>query len=212
MSDAIEGEFPKNKNEVIIGKDLAESLFGGDAIGKKWVLNDQFYNVLEVEIVGIHCQSNVDGIYFCYFPYELLLEREKQPYSELLFLYEKQKVEERTTSLSEDATGYVVKTLSDGELIYGTSPTADNEIVVSVETMKGLLGEVTSVEKSFSEISKKPYYLSGNKVYEIKIVGIHDGIEDEWLVKDAFYETLNKIGANKLECYIKDTDALETIS
>ena len=212
MTDAIEGDFPKNKNEVIIGKDLAESLFGGDAIGKTWILNDQFYNVLEVRVVGIHHQSNVDGIYFCYFPYELLLEREKQPYSELLFLHEKQKVTDRTTSLSEDATGYAVTTLSEGEVIYGTLPTSDNEIVVSVDMMKEIAEEGISSEETFLGLSKKSYYLSGNKVYEIKIVGVHDGMEEEWLVKDTFCETLNKIGVNKLECYVKDTDDLESLS
>lgn len=222
--DNLQGAFPSAKDEIIIGKNIADDLYPDGAIGEKITIVDDYENRLTYTIVGINSMKNVDGVYYNYLPYESISELHyKDFYS--CFFREDMFSEEGRISYSESFSGILTSHLTGGELIYGDLPDEEGEMVISIETLTELYTEITGEyinfsQYDFSEIDKKMeesiqivtkpgYYFDLNDCYFAHIVGVHDGIGDEIMVNESWYETMSLIKPTLLQCYAADMSVAE---
>lgn len=234
MTAHIEGNFPKDDKQIILGEDLESSLYGGDAIGKKLIIQNDYGNQVELTIVGVNHQNNVDGIYYNYISSNVLCNYTREPYAQqssifigstLERIYE-QRQAGKNVSYSEDESGYFVSKLLDGKLIYGQEPSEDGQIVVSKNKFEMLYQLINDQELSLddvdsddeiwnaSEVQKvfqETYYISANDAYEVSIVGVHDGNDDDILITKEYYNTIYMVHPVVLQCYVADKDILGRI-
>lgn len=220
MSDQIEGTFPETENQIIIGEDLANQLYGGKAIGETFVLEDFFENEYSFTVSGINHEKNVDGEYWTYVPAERMMGQLRKAYSCVINIYDN-----NSTDLISAA--FPVTRLSSGTVIYGKSQPVENEITVSLSNIREIYENQTGTRSSLTadnfaseaetdpilqELLAETYAIDGNDVYRVSIVGVHDGPEDEMLMSESFYETTNRIYPTVLECYTTDYDWLEELT
>lgn len=137
----IEGDFPKNKNEIIINESFAERYFGSKkVIGNTLWLNNLEAENLECIVVGVKEDgiAKKDEIYalpsFSEWLYELLIINRS---ATLEFSNEESEFEDGTFYLGvswED-----VKNKAEYKLVYGKEPTNENDMVVDVNAVNIIL-------------------------------------------------------------------------
>lgn len=220
MSDQIEGRFPADKSEMIVGKDISEKYFDGDGIGKSILIEDNTGNQYSFTICGINRAKNVDGIYFSYVSFETLLEG-KVPPGGWGFLYLAEEMNDPNQSAWFSVSGgRTTESFSEDELIAGKIPAVDGELAVGMDVAIELYRAITGnyPQYSLSEIQsgnpealsmldavfEHDYYISLNAVYPCKVVGLHGRSNTDIFAMGTWLNQATTKQANSLECYFGD--------
>lgn len=219
MLDDVAGDFPTNENQLILGLDVAEKYYEGDAIGKTITITNDYGVSKDYEIVGVNGEKNIDGVYDTYISSEALENmRTSEMYTSIFLTVN---VENASKDIfSEDASGFLCQQ-TEGEVVYGAAPDGTNQIAVSTEIIRDIYYSMTGeyvdftyenvcndsdIQSKIDEVLSEKYYISANDAYECEIVGVHSGASYEVLVCDAWAEKIMCAIPNKLECYCKNLD------
>lgn len=222
MSDQIEGHFPADKNEIIIGEDISKKLFDGGGIGESLTLGDKAENFYTFTVCGINHAKNVDGIYYCYAPYDRLMEGDAVPqnYGELTLKEEVWDRDPNRSGTISAAWGYYTDSYAEEELVAGRLPAAPGELAVDINMLMDLyyaikgerlyhsLEEIRMGKAETAELLRvvfeHDYYLGLNDAYAVKVVGLHDRGGNIFFAEESWLETATRKRPNCLECYFGD--------
>lgn len=218
MTDKVIGEFPTESNQVIIAKNLSDSYYGGDAIGKTLSLANDFGDDILYEIVGINAEKNVDGVCYTYLPLESV---KHATYSNLFSgIYLAESVEDDSKEMyTEDSSGFL-DTQTEETVIFGNPLTGPHQILISSDMARelyfsltgtyidvspgGILNADSQLKDCLNSILEQSYYIGANDAYVCKVVGIHDGLSYQILVSDDWKDSITRALPNYVECYGKD--------
>lgn len=223
MLDDVAGEFPTDESQLILGLDIAEKYYEGDAIGKTITITNDYGVSKNFEIAGINGEKNIDGVYYTYISGEALENmRTSEMYTSIFIAAN---VEDASNDIfSEDASGFLCEQ-TDGTIVYGATPEDENQIAVSTDIIRDIYYSMTGeyvdftyenvrnnsdIQRKIDEVLKEKYYISANDAYECKIVGIHSGASHQVLVSDIWAEKIMCAIPNKLECYCKNIQIAES--
>ncbi|MBQ7925846.1 MAG: ABC transporter ATP-binding protein/permease, partial [Lachnospiraceae bacterium] len=225
MTDAVIGSFPQSQYQIILAKDMAEKYYDGEAIGKTITITSDFGISKTYDIVGVNQEKNVDGIYFTYIVGESI---SASTYENLFAsIYLASNVEDLSKIMySEDASGFVVAE-TDGDIIYGTSPLS-NQIVVSTDMVRNIYYSMTGeyvdftfenvknadpcIKDKLDEVLAQEYYISANRAYKCRIVGIHSGASYEVVLDDDWTQEVSAVLPSKIECYCKNMQIVQSFN
>lgn len=223
MDDSIEGAFPLTDNEMIIGEDVAEKVFGDNAIGQTLVIKDDYGNNISLNIVGINHQKTIDGIYNNYICYDALLGLSYTYYSSEIYLTSRFE-DSSSISYSSDTTGVCTSTMENA-ILYGERPSRKGEIAVSIDAFCDLYYKINgnyvkfvaedfidpddSMKQSIHSVLDEDYYMSANDAYEVAIVGIHDGEDSNIIVTSDWLNDIFVALPKKVQCYTKNMKIAE---
>lgn len=223
MLDDVMGDFPEDEGQIILGQDLADKYYGGNAIGETITIASDYGVSKTYDIVGINGEKNVDGVYYTYISAESI--------SNMTFpnmftgIYLAENVEDMTkTMYQEDASGFICDD-TDGNIIYGDAPDGKSQMVVSTDIVRNIYYALTGeyvdftfenvgntdsdMESKLELVLNQEYYISANDAYGCSIVGVHSGGSDEVLVSGDWANTISCALPNKLECYCNDIQTAE---
>lgn len=220
MNEDVEGSFPKNDNEIIIGENLENALFDGNGIGKKITIYDDYDDEIEFNIVGINHGKNIDGIIYNYIPYKALLNVHFQAFFSDLFL--ESDLTPSNSSVSSVSGGYMTSSFHKDTIIWGKTPTKDSEIVVSLDMLSDLYYAISGKYKTFyasdlltgddfiqkvlRTVVDSNYYISANDAYKVKVVGIHNGKKSDIYVSSKWHNAISQALPDMLQCYCTNMD------
>ncbi|MGN0374438.1 MAG: ATP-binding cassette domain-containing protein [Butyrivibrio sp.] len=222
MNDSIEGSFPKTDNEIIIGEDIAESVFNNDAIGRKLVLESDYIEPIEFTVVGVNHMKNVDGVYYTYISSEIILDTYKEnfiSYINFAYIIEDFSI----TTITGGSLGVWLTTLNtQDDIIFGSAPAGPYEIGINTQVFNDLywqlvgeeidLAESELSEEQISRVLNESYYLGANNAYKVKITGIYN-LEDRRLIaEEKWLKQISKTLPVVLQCYTVDMDAAENFN
>lgn len=220
MSDQIEGSFPQDENQMIIGEDLSHKFFAGGGIGEAVEIGDALGNRYSFTICGINHAKNVDGIYYCYASCDTLLKGHVPP-DNFGSIFPAKTITD-TENMDRDACvgGTMTGDYEAKEIIAGRLPEKAGELAVNMDALISLYQLLTGEYRyhTLSEVqSGKPeamemlntvlgedYYIGLNDAYEGKIVGLHSRNDLFFFVEESWLEEATLKRANTIECYFGD--------
>lgn len=211
MSYDIEGNFPQNKDEIIIAKDVAEALFEGDCIGKEIVINNFSGSSVTCEIVGINNTVNpYDNIYTV-----VSSDKIKELYENAMLETFRHRLEmyeymEQTPGLdvyiqTGGLYGSVTQIEEDDVCIVGEVGDKSNEILISsalfVEALSMFGIEVEDQMEQMEALSQEKLVINYNGAHEIYVTGVFES--DKWEIKlnEALITDLKSYEPKVLEVY-----------
>lgn len=201
LSNDIEGNFIKNKNEIILAEDVADELFQGECIGKTILLCDDMGNNIECTIVGVnHTTNSFDNIY-SYVSSEYI--------KELLYRRILQSIEERLVvdlfyeEFQNVKTGGIygkVKVYDDViTALDGCVPSNDNEIMISSELAK-YVRDLLKVEDG--NLFTKQLIIKLNGLFPVKICGIFQSEDEEIVLTKKLIESMKELEPTCIDMYV----------
>lgn len=105
MSNDIDGKFIADKNEIILGKDIAYVLFGNEnPIGNTIYLTCKWTEI-PVTIVGVNNTQNIEGNYLTFMDNELCFEMTRKTTDKYLYISPKDEVNANTSNIYSGGMG-----------------------------------------------------------------------------------------------------------
>lgn len=193
------GIMPKNHNQIIISKEVADKLDLDNnyesLIGQSIKIKSRDVERL-VEISGVNLSFSADGKNYNYISNELITEIAQEVIDENTFaeIVSDFNISYTSAGYVKDNIGKVhysnINNLNsnlDDALLYGRMPTSSNEIVISVNNLKYNINQFTTSNVDIEDIKNRlipdeeintylssELYLISNEVYLTKVVGVYD--------------------------------------
>ncbi len=206
MSEDIEGEFLRDKYDMIIAEDLAEELFeNGDCIGKKIKVRAGSFEDTEYTIVGINSQINANDTIYTYIDASSLketLEKNIKTMMDIRFFIE---AEDSSHWLKDYACGHVEIMDGNETLLYGRKSQSPDEVYVSKDAMRIITKDKTDLEEYFNSLADVDTLICYNGVFEVKVVGVVESDTLEIKCQQELYDKMCVAEPNKLQIYVENT-------
>ena len=214
MSYDIEGSFPKNPDEIIIAKDVAEALFEGDCIGKKITINNFTGSSVTCKIVGINNTVNpLDSIYTVVSSdkikglYENVMLETFEHRLEI-YDYTEQAPELDVYMRTGGLYGSVTPIDDDEVCIIGEVGDKSNEILISsalfVEALSMFGIEANDQNEQMEALSKEKMVINYNGAHEIYVTGVFESDKWEIKLKEELITDLKRLEPKVLELYASE--------
>ena len=203
MKNDIEGEFPQNEYEVILGKDVCQYLFGDkEVIGKQIALTNGRGTAV-VTVVGVNNTKNVEGIYLSYVCNLITFEIADQDISDYACVDIKSDVDKSGIIYTGGYVGGYGVNVS-YPLIEGRYPQNEDEIAIDVL----IYNEYLKTHSDTNLFSEEVYFNIGN-VRDVKICGVYDSNRQQmFCIKEECVEDMQKQFATSLYCYALNDDVI----
>lgn len=220
MSYNIEGGFPEVDDEIILAEDVAEMLFGKEAIGQTVVFFCEASDEVTCKVVGVNHMKNPQDQYYSFVSVELLRKMLKQQLErdatgvQMLLEY----TEESTANV--DVIGVkaarAVSVSGKEELLYGCYPNSSNQALISSKAFVLAMREF-SIDGAYTEEDllqqripeglienalDRKFVLNHNGVFPIVFVGIYQSEEPEYRYCDSLIEEIKQENPVGLDIYV----------
>lgn len=207
----IEGELPDVDCEIILAEDLAESLYGTNAIGKVMNIYNNLGQSVEVRVVGInHSKGPMDEFYTFVYTDTLKQLRVK----EIDFILKKSVAIYPTKEQSEynmyQMKGNINRISGDEHIIMGDFPTDESHILVSSELLEECTGK--DWQNKFKDISDLDFYIDLNGFHNVKICGIYQSDNYEFRCKEKLIAEIMEPKVAGVDIYLNDKFDAEAVN
>ncbi len=219
-SNAILGSDIENENEIILGLDIAEQLWGENYesyIGSSILLSEQQGFDVATKLVGINCTKNAEGLYHSFIPSALTYEVAKVRQSKQLEIHNQRALEQAQTVYSGGTTGYYDVSTT-GVLLYGEFPDSDSGIAINLAVLTELYNQEAGTTLSSDEVKnnlnesivkkliQETYTIFGLNKQTMKITGIYESNLPAFVITPQAVQTLYAVLPDTVQAYtINDT-------
>lgn len=226
MSYDIKGEFLKDDDSIILAKDVADTLFGEDCIGKTISLNDGSGESIIFNIVGVNYTVNpFDEIYSIVSSNKIkeLYERQMTTALDTRIMMDvyKEKKPEGEINYSTGGAYATVSTINNSEeILFGDFPDSYDDIMVSDTVLPymltsfeiGNIDDVSQVsEEMLDSLFQKQYVFKYNGIHKVNITGIYHSDNIEFKITDKMKNELVNIKPLIIDAYISNKVDVSTI-
>ncbi|SDB29056.1 ATP-binding cassette domain-containing protein [Eubacterium oxidoreducens] len=225
MTGNLEGDYIQEDDQIIIGEDLADEYYAGNGIGEQITLCDQDFEEYTYTIVGVNHISNVDGVYLTYISNNSVLQKQKE--SSNVYIYSQESLESDDNVCTETTSGKLMKGEA-SNIVYGSQPTEENEIVISVDQAREIYSSMTGEYESFTldqllqkdeeamqmadKVLRQDYIMESGGMNNCKIVGIHDEDDIRIYGSEKMQATVLKNSVVAAQCYATDVSSLKNLA
>lgn len=227
LSNDIEGTFPSDKHEIILAEDVAQELFEGDCIGKTVSLNDGRGNHTDYTISGINHTLNPSDQIYSFISFESLqdmlvtsLETNIYQRQELMpFQTEKQKM------ISGGIYGAMQAVNDADNIIYGSAPRSNEEVMISSSLLLLVLGEFDISTQYTNEqilggklssddgnkLFAKKFAINYNGVFPVTVCGVYASDEIDMRFCQELITEMQHADPVSVDLYVTDPDQIPEI-
>lgn len=204
MGNDIDGEFIANKNEIILGKDIAYVLFGNEnPIGNTIYLTCKWTEI-PVTIVGVNNTQNIEGDYLTFMDNELCFEMTRKTTDKYLYISPKDEVNANTSNIYSGGIGGTYGYEKTYPLLMGRYPEENEENKIAIDiSMMDLYGENEDEKIIFN----KEFYLQICNIFEVEVCGVYDSnLEQGIYINNKLQEKINNPAPSVVYCYAKNQE------
>ncbi len=204
MNNDIDGEFIANKNEIILGKDIAYVLFGNEnPIGNTIYLTCKWTEI-PVTIVGVNNTQNIEGDYLTFMDNELCFEMTRKTTDKYLYISPKDEVNANTSNIYSGGIGGTYGYEKTYPLLMGRYPEENEENKIAIDISMMDLYEENEDEKI---IFNKEFYLQICNIFEVEVCGVYDSnLEQGIYINNKLKEKINNPAPSVVYCYAKNQE------
>lgn len=204
MSNDIDGEFIANKNEIILGKDIAYVLFGNEnPIGNAIYLTCKWAEI-PVTVVGVNNTQNIEGDYLTFMDNEICFEMTRKTTDKYLYISPKDEVNTNTSNVYSGGMGGTYGYDKTYPLLMGRYPEENEENKIAIDISMMDLYEENEDEKI---IFNKEFYLQICNIFEVEVCGVYDSnLEQGIYINTKLQEKINNPAPSVVYCYAKNQE------
>lgn len=204
MNNDIDGEFIADKNEIILGKDIAYVLFGNEnPIGNTIYLTCKWTEI-PVTIVGVNNTQNIEGDYLTFMDNELCFEMTRKTTDKYLYISPKDEVNANTSNIYSGGIGGTYGYEKTYPLLMGRYPEENEENKIAIDISMMDLYEENEDEKI---IFNKEFYLQICNIFEVEVCGVYDSnLEQGIYINNKLQEKINNPAPSVVYCYAKNQE------
>lgn len=204
MSNDIDGKFIADKNEIILGKDIAYVLFGNEnPIGNTIYLTCKWTEI-PVTIVGVNNTQNIEGNYLTFMDNELCFEMTRKTTDKYLYISPKDEVNANTSNIYSGGIGGTYGYEKTYPLLMGRYPEENEENKIAIDISMMDLYEENEDEKI---IFNKEFYLQICNIFEVEVCGVYDSnLEQGIYINNKLKEKINNPAPSVVYCYAKNQE------
>lgn len=199
MKNEIDGRFPKNESEVILGKEASQNLFNDENPLGKVIMISNGRSEVSVTVVGINNTKNAEGIYLSYVPNKITFDIAGGSVEEFANVDLKTDIDNSSNVYTGGYTGSY-GTTNTYSLIEGNYPQNEKEIAIDI-----MIYDEYMEQHSKDNLFNEELYLYLGNVFDVRISGVYDSdAKQMFCVSDEVVKAMKSPLPTSVYCYAKN--------